>query len=49
MVYEFGEFTLDTNRQQLRRGDQPQHLEPQVYAVLCHLVEHRDRLVTSRR
>ena len=48
MVYEFGEFTLDTNRQQLRRGDQPQHLEPQVYAVLCHLVEHRDRLVTSQ-
>ena len=33
MVYEFAEFTLDTNRQQLRRGDQPQHLEPQVYAV----------------
>ena len=29
-------------------GDQPQHLEPQVYAVLCHLVEHRDRLVTSQ-
>jgi pimeloyl-ACP methyl ester carboxylesterase len=48
MVYEFGEFTLDTNRQQLRHGDQPQHLEPQVYAVLCHLLEHRDRLVTSR-
>jgi pimeloyl-ACP methyl ester carboxylesterase/DNA-binding winged helix-turn-helix (wHTH) protein len=48
MVYEFGEFTLDTNRQQLRRGDHPQHLEPQVYAVLCHLLEHRDRLVTSR-
>jgi pimeloyl-ACP methyl ester carboxylesterase/DNA-binding winged helix-turn-helix (wHTH) protein len=48
MVYEFGEFTLDTRRQQLRRGDEPQHLEPQVYAVLCHLMEHRDRLVTSR-
>jgi pimeloyl-ACP methyl ester carboxylesterase/DNA-binding winged helix-turn-helix (wHTH) protein len=48
MVYEFGEFTLDTNRQQLRRGDEPQHLEPQVYAVLCHLLEHRDRLVTSQ-
>ena len=48
MIYEFGEFTLDTNRQQLRRGDQPQHLEPQVYAVLCHLVEHGDRLVTSK-
>lgn len=48
MVYEFGEFILDTKRHQLRRGDEPRHLEPQVYAVLSHLVEHADRLVTSR-
>jgi len=48
MVYEFGEFTLDTKRHQLRRGDEPRHLEPQVYAVLSHLLEHSDRLVTSR-
>lgn len=48
MIYEFSDFTLDTNRQQLRRGDQPQHLEPQVYEVLCHLLEHHDRLVTAR-
>ena len=48
MVYEFGEFALDTKRNELRRGGEPQHLEPQVYAVLCHLLEHRDRLVTSK-
>jgi pimeloyl-ACP methyl ester carboxylesterase/DNA-binding winged helix-turn-helix (wHTH) protein len=48
MVFEFGEFALDTKRQELRRGAEPQHLEPQVYAVLCLLVEHRDRLVTSK-
>ena len=48
MVYEFGEFALDTKRHELRRGGAPQHLEPQVYAVLCHLLEHRDRLVTSK-
>src|SRR5262245_29141396 len=48
MVYELGEFALDTKRNELRRGGEPQHLEPQVYAVLCHLLEHRDRLVTSR-
>jgi pimeloyl-ACP methyl ester carboxylesterase/DNA-binding winged helix-turn-helix (wHTH) protein len=47
MVYEFGEFSLDTRRNELRRGGEPQHLEPQVYAVLCHLLENRDRLVTS--
>jgi DNA-binding winged helix-turn-helix (wHTH) protein len=48
MVYEFGEFILDTKRHQLRRGDETRHLEPQVYAVLCHLLEHGDRLVTSK-
>jgi pimeloyl-ACP methyl ester carboxylesterase/DNA-binding winged helix-turn-helix (wHTH) protein len=48
MVYEFGEFALDTRRHELRRRGEPHHLEPQVYAVLCHLLEHRDRLVTSK-
>lgn len=48
MVYEFGEFTLDTKRHELRRGGDLQHLEPQVYEVLGHLVEHHDRLVTSK-
>jgi pimeloyl-ACP methyl ester carboxylesterase/DNA-binding winged helix-turn-helix (wHTH) protein len=48
MVYEFGEFALDTKRHELRRAGEPQHVEPQVYAVLCHLIEHRDRLVTSK-
>ena len=48
MIYEFGEFALDTKRNELRRAGEPQHLEPQVYAVLCHLVEHHDRLVTSK-
>lgn len=47
MVYEFGEFELDTKRHELRRGGTPQHLEPQVYAVLCHLLQHHDRLVTT--
>lgn len=48
MIYEFGDFELDTRRYELRRVGEAQHLEPQVYAVLCHLMEHRDRLVTSR-
>jgi pimeloyl-ACP methyl ester carboxylesterase/DNA-binding winged helix-turn-helix (wHTH) protein len=48
MIYEFEEFVLDTKRHELRRRGEPQHLEPQVYSVLRHLVEHRDRLVTSK-
>lgn len=48
MIYEFGEFALDTKRCELRRAGESLHLEPQVYAVLCHLIEHRDRLVTTQ-
>jgi LuxR family transcriptional regulator, maltose regulon positive regulatory protein len=46
MTYTFGEFTLDTRRCELGRAGEPRHLEPQVYAVLCYLLENRDRLVT---
>jgi pimeloyl-ACP methyl ester carboxylesterase/DNA-binding winged helix-turn-helix (wHTH) protein len=46
MIYEFGEFALDTRRCELRQAGRLAHLEPQVYAVLCHLLEHRDRVVT---
>jgi pimeloyl-ACP methyl ester carboxylesterase/DNA-binding winged helix-turn-helix (wHTH) protein len=46
MTYTFDEFVLDTRRCELRAAaGEPQHLEPQVYAVLCYLLEHRDRLV----
>jgi DNA-binding winged helix-turn-helix (wHTH) protein len=48
MVHQFADFTLDTKRFELRRGDELLHVEPQVYAVLTHLLEHRDRVVTSR-
>jgi pimeloyl-ACP methyl ester carboxylesterase/DNA-binding winged helix-turn-helix (wHTH) protein len=45
MIYTFGDYELDTRRCRLRRADASLHLEPQVYAVLCYLIEHRDRLV----
>jgi pimeloyl-ACP methyl ester carboxylesterase/DNA-binding winged helix-turn-helix (wHTH) protein len=45
MIYAFADFTLDTRRCELRQRGEPRHLEPQVYAVLCHLLEHRDRVV----
>ena len=45
MIYAFEGFLLDTRRCELRRGDEALHLEPQVYAILRHLVEQRDRLV----
>jgi pimeloyl-ACP methyl ester carboxylesterase/DNA-binding winged helix-turn-helix (wHTH) protein len=46
VLYTFGDFALNTGRCELLRAGRPQHLEPQVYAVLCYLVAHRDRMVT---
>ncbi len=47
MRYRFGDTVLDTTRYQLRRGDEFVHVEPQVFDVLAHLVEQRDRVVTK--
>ncbi|MFJ7178182.1 alpha/beta fold hydrolase [Streptomyces massasporeus] len=44
-TYRFGEFELDMARHQLRRAGEPVHVEPRALDLLCHLVEHRDRVV----
>lgn len=46
MIYCFDEFTLDTDRYELQRQGESLHVEPQVYSVLCYLVENRNRVVT---
>jgi TolB-like protein len=46
MNFRFTEFEIDAARQELRRGGATVHLEPQVFAVLLHLVRHRDRVVS---
>ena len=45
MLYSFDNFTLDTQRYELRRAGQPIPLEPQVFKVLIYLVQHYDRVV----
>lgn len=45
MRYRFGSRTLDTRTLQLLDGGEEVALEPQVLAVLTHLLEHRDRVV----
>ena len=47
MVFVFGEYELDIGRFELRRGGEPQPVEPQVFDVLHYLVAHRDRVVTK--
>ncbi|MDH2387881.1 alpha/beta fold hydrolase [Streptomyces sp. HNM0663] len=44
-AYRFGEYELDTARRQLRRGGETVHVEPRALDLLCHLIEHRDRVV----
>ncbi len=45
MAWCFGEFTLEPKRFELARGGEPVSVEPQVLALLIHLIRHRDRMV----
>src|SRR6218665_2834019 len=44
MIYGFGEFELDTERVELRQRGVTCAVEPQVFALLRFLIEHRDRM-----
>jgi len=46
-VYRFADCQLDPRRLELRRGGDVVHLEPQVFTLLAHLIEHRDRVVAK--
>jgi TolB-like protein len=43
----FSDHRLDTDRRELRRGGEPVALEPQVFDLLVHLIENRDRVVSK--
>ena len=47
MQIGFEDCLLDTNRRELRRGNELVALEPQVFDVLIYLVENRDRVVSK--
>jgi predicted ATPase/DNA-binding winged helix-turn-helix (wHTH) protein len=46
MRYVFGDYSLDTQRYELRRAGELISLGPQVFNVLAYLVAHRDRVVS---
>jgi hypothetical protein len=46
MRYVFGDYSLDTQRYELRRAGDLIPLGPQVFNVLTYLVAHRDRVVS---
>lgn len=46
MLFSFEDFTLDVSRRDLRRGTEPVAVEPQVFDLLVHLIQNRDRVVS---
>jgi pimeloyl-ACP methyl ester carboxylesterase/DNA-binding winged helix-turn-helix (wHTH) protein len=46
-VYRFADCQLDPRQFELRRGGIVVHVEPQVFTLLAHLIEHRDRVVAK--
>jgi adenylate cyclase len=46
VLYSFENYTLDTDRRELRRGIHLVAVEPQVFDLLHFLIRHRDRVVT---
>jgi TolB-like protein len=47
MAWMFGEFRVDPECFELLHNGQPVRVEPQVLALLVHLIRHRDRMVTK--
>jgi len=47
MIYQFGEFRLDTARQELSRSGEPIDVEPMALDLLQFLIAHNERLVTK--
>src|SRR4051794_21929476 len=46
-VYQFEDCQVNPRRFELRRGGDVVHVEPQVFSLLAHLIEHRDRVVAK--
>lgn len=47
MQFHFGEYCLDVDRRELRRGDELLAVSPQVFDLLTYLIRNRERVVTK--
>ena len=47
MQFLFDDHTLDTERRELRRGETPIAVQPQVFDLLVHLMQNRERVVSK--
>jgi len=46
MIYTFGSIELDLAKVELRDNGESRSIEPQVFALIAYLAEHRDRMVS---
>jgi DNA-binding winged helix-turn-helix (wHTH) protein len=47
LLYSFEDFSLDTARRELRRGEALIALQPQVFDLLEYVIRNRERVVTK--
>ena len=47
MIYQFADYSLDVERQELRRGTELVDVEPQVLDLLQYLIRNRERVVSK--
>src|ERR1044072_6505427 len=45
--FQFDDYSLDIGRGELRRGAGLIDIEPQVFYLVCYLVQNRDRVVST--
>jgi len=47
LIYQFADYSLDVERQELRRGTEMVDVEPQVLDLLQYLIRNRERVVSK--
>lgn len=47
MIYQFEDYCLDVDRQELRRGTEAVDIEPQVLDLLLYIIRNRERVVSK--
>ena len=47
LIYRFGEYQIDTDLFELKRGSEAVRVEPQVFDLLVFLISHRNRVVSQ--
>ena len=47
LIYQFEDYSLDVDRQELRRGTKLVDVEPQVLDLLQYVIRHRERVVSK--